>query len=72
MSETTRESREVASQFSADDARAIARTLIESPAGRKCNWSAAALETMTAIILWEALKGDGVPAASETDERREP
>jgi hypothetical protein len=59
MSET--ESREVARQFSADDARAIARCMIENTAA-ECQWTAAALDTLTAIILWEALKGEDRPS----------
>lgn len=43
--------------FGPDDARALARTIIESEAGRQRCWSAAAVETVAAIILWEASKG---------------
>jgi hypothetical protein len=47
-------------EFNADDARAIARSIIESDAGRACKWSPAAVESVGAIILWEALnKGGG-------------
>jgi hypothetical protein len=60
MSKTT-DSREVARQFSADDARAIARRIIENSAA-ECHWTAAALDTLTAIILWETLKGEDRPS----------
>ncbi len=39
----------------ADDARAIARSIIESAAGRAYAWSPAAVETLAALILWEAV-----------------
>jgi hypothetical protein len=42
--------------FGPDDARALARSIIESDAGRQCRWSEAAVETVAAIILWEAGK----------------
>jgi hypothetical protein len=45
-----------AREFKADDARAIARCIIESDAGRRCCWSASAVETVAAIILWEICK----------------
>jgi len=41
--------------FNADDARAIARSIIESAAGRACAWSPAAVETLAALILSEAV-----------------
>jgi hypothetical protein len=38
-------------EFNADDARVIARSVIESAAGRACAWSPAAVETVAAVIL---------------------
>jgi hypothetical protein len=46
-------------EFEVDDARAMARALIQSDVGRQSDWSATAVETLTAIILWEACKGAG-------------
>jgi hypothetical protein len=43
-------------EFNAADARAIARGIIESDAGRERQWSPAAVETVAAIILWESGK----------------
>jgi hypothetical protein len=43
-------------EFNADDARMIARNIIESDGGRECQWSPAAVEIVAAIILWEAGK----------------
>jgi hypothetical protein len=58
------ESRRVARTFGTEDARALARSIIESDAGRACHWTAAAVDTVAAIILWEARKGeDGQLAA---------
>jgi hypothetical protein len=42
-------------EFNADDARVIARSIIESDAGRECQWSPAAVDTAAAIIFWEVL-----------------
>ena len=42
-------------EFNADDARAIARSIIESAAGRAYAWSPVAVETLAALILWEAV-----------------
>ena len=42
-------------EFNADDARAIARSIIGSEAGRACAWSPTAVETLAALILWEAV-----------------
>ena len=49
------EPRREAREFGPDDARAL-----ESDAGRECrwSWSAAAVETVAAIILWEACKAE--------------
>jgi hypothetical protein len=48
----------VAREFGAGDARALARSIIEGEAGQQCSWSASAVETVAAIILWEARKGE--------------
>ena len=48
-------------EFNADDARVIARSIVESDAGRECQWSPAAVETVAAIILWEAGKVEDRP-----------
>ena len=55
MSEATT-LRRTARTFGPDDARALARSIIESEAGRQWCWSASAVETIAAIILWEAGK----------------
>jgi hypothetical protein len=39
-----------------EDALAIARSLIDREAVWVCCWSASAVETVAAIILWEAYK----------------
>jgi endoglucanase Acf2 len=50
------ETRDEVREFDADDARALALGIIESDAGRQCEWSPAAVETVAAIVLWEARK----------------
>lgn len=45
-------------EFGADDARAIARSIMSSDAGARCEWTDAAEDTLAAIILWEAGKAD--------------
>ena len=51
--------------FNADDARAIARSIIESEAGRRCCWSPSAVETVAAIILWETRRAEGSAVVSD-------
>jgi hypothetical protein len=53
------EQRGEARAFGPDDARELARSIIESEAGRECRWSATAIETVAAVILWEVKKGPG-------------
>jgi hypothetical protein len=45
-------------EFGADDARALARSIIESAAGAQCHWTPAAVDTLAAIILWETCKAE--------------
>lgn len=42
--------------FGPEDLIALARSIIESEAGRQCRWSRSAVETVALIIAWEALK----------------
>jgi hypothetical protein len=57
-------------EFNADDARVIARRIIESDAGRVCRWTPAAVETIAALIVWEVRHEDFAVAFKSMNTRR--